>query len=495
MTTINRNDFTNTLNRRGGYIDLRNMSPELQRTLHDAGISDEQLADVAGQDHVIRGSREFESLFAQVDRLDSNGSSASFASRDRSGNLTRSGRVYEALQQEVDANRQRAAREGGRRFAGDSTLESVLDGRQVLRRGESGDHVRKVQQALIDMGFDIPTNGASGTYDRETALAVQRFQREMGLGVDGAVGAETLGAITASAPPPGHHIERSADYGRLFADGRLDIALAVGYDEHGGHAREQREILSGLRRDGWRPLDYSRLSADERRRYGLTANRYDPNARYFTRQIEDPNTGRNVDAVIRLVTPGADGRTTRRSFEQALEQDEVVYYSGHARYGTGPDFDDKTSSGEGNFVIDPHGNYRGHAPPAGLRSTIRGRRSDLTRMRNRPDYQVLVFAGCTTENYLHNLRNPQVFGRNHEDTDIITTTLPTYVATGGAHALRFVQGVTQGESNNEMLGAMSGHESAYSRRVGDDDGAARARHTFTESGFLSNGANRVVRTR
>lgn len=495
MTTISRNDFTNTLNNRGGYIDLRNMSPDLRRTLQDAGISEEQLETVAGQDHVIRGSREFESLFASVDGLDSNGSSASFTARDRTGNLTRSGRVYEALQREVDSNRARAAREGGRRFAGDETLESVLDGSRVLRQGDRGDHVQRVQQALIDMGFDIPTNGASGTYDRETELAVQRFQREMGLGIDGAVGAETLGAMSASAPPPGHQIERSADYGRLFADGRLDIAVAVGYDEGGGHARKQREILSGLRRDGWRPLDYSRLSADERRRYGLTANRYDPNAQYFTRRVQDPNTGREADAVIRLVTPGSDGRASRRSFEQALEQDEVVYYTGHARYGTGPDFDDKTSRGDGNFVIDPHGNYRGSRPPAGLRATIRGRRSDLTRMRNRPDYQVLCFAGCTTENYLPNLRNPQLFGRNHDDTDIITTTLPTKVATGATHALRFIQGVTTGESNNTMLGAMSGNESAYNRRIGEDDSAARAGHTFTESGFLSNGSNRVVRTR
>lgn len=494
MTTINRNDFTNTLNRRGGYVDLRHMSPELQRTLQDAGISESQLETIAGQDHVIRGSDEFDRLFASVDGLDSNGSSTSFRSRDGSGSLTRSGRVYEALQQEVDANRARAAREGGRRFAGDSTLDAVLDGGRVLRQGEHGDHVEKVQQALIDMGYDIPTNGASGTYDRETALAVQRFQREMGLSVDGAVGAETLGAMTAVAPPPGHRIERSVEYDRLFADGRLDIALAVGYDEHGAHARKEREILSGLRRDGWRPLDYSRLSADDRRRYGLTADRYDPNAQYFTRRIQDPNTGEDVDAVIRLVTPGTDGRETRRSFEQALEQDEVVYYTGHARYGTGPDFDDKTSTGEGNFVIDPHGNYRGTPPPAGLRSTIRGRRSDLTRMRNRPDYQVLCFTGCTTENYLHNLRNPDLFGRSHEDTDIITTTLPTKTTTGGNHALRFIEGITEGETNNEMLGDMSQTESAYNRRIGDDDSADRARHTFTESGFLSNDANRVVPT-
>jgi hypothetical protein len=493
MTTVSRTDFTNTLNRRGGYIDLRTMSPELRRAFNDAGISDDQLREIAGQDQVIRGSREFENLFRRIDQIDTNGSSTSIATRDAAGGITRAGRVYDSLTTEADSNRARAAREGGRRFAGEATLDQVLDGRSTITTGARGEHVRRVQQALIDMGYGIPTNGASGVYDRETQRAVSRFQREMGLGVDGNVGAETLGALAATAPPPGHRLERSADYDRLYSDGRLDIAIAIGYDEGGSHAREQREILSGLRRDGWRPLDYSRLSADDRRRYGLTADRYDPNAQYFAREMTDPRTGQRIDAVIRMVTPGTDGARARRSFEQALQQDEVVYYSGHARYGTGPDFDDINRSGAGNFVVDPRGNPSGDLPPAGLRSTIRGRGSDLTRMINRPDYQVLVFNGCTTENYLNNLRNPAVFGRNHQNTDIVTTTMPTSTATGGPHAMRFIQGITSREGNGSMFGAMSSIEQSYNRRVGSEREAQRAGHTFTESGFISNPGNRVVR--
>ncbi len=491
MSTITQSNFTNTLNRHGGYVDIRNMSPQLRRELRDAGITDDQLREIAGQDFAIRGSREFDSLFRQLDRLDG-ASDSSFSTHDRSGNLTRAGAVYQALQTEVDGNRARAAREGGLRFAGDTTLASVMDGRTVLSEGARGEHVRKVQQALVDMGFDIPTQGASGTYDRETALAVERFQREVGLGIDGRVGSETLGAITSAAPPPDHQLERSADYDRLFRDGRLDIAIAIGFDEGGSHAREQREVLSGLRADGWRRLDYGTMTADERRRYGLTADRYDPNAEYFAKQVQDPRSGQPVDAVVRMVTPGGDGGRARRSFEQAMQQDEVVYYSGHARYGTGPDFDDKTTSGAGNFVVDPHGNYRGDTPPAGLRATIRGRDSDLTRMRNRPDYQVLVFNGCSTENYLHNLRNPSVFARDQQDTDIVSTTMPTSIGTGSQHTLRFVQGITSRESNNSMFGAMNRIEESYLRRWNDRT-ADRARGTFTESGFLSNSGNRVVR--
>jgi peptidoglycan hydrolase-like protein with peptidoglycan-binding domain len=332
--------------------------------------------------------------------------------------------------------------------------------------------VRSVQQALIDMGFDIPSLGASGTFDRETTQAVKRFQREMGLSVDGVVSAETLGAITSAVPPPGHRIERSADYDRLFRDGRLDIAIAIGQDESGSHRRDQRQILSGLRRDGWTRLDYDALSTDDRRRYGLTADRYDPNAEYFTKQITDPRTNEPVDAVIRMVTPSLDGGRSRRSFEQAIEQDEVVYYSGQTQPGSVSD--------------------EARDAPAGLRSSMQGRTDDFSRMRNRPDYQVMMLYGSSTERFLPGMRNASALARDHQDTDILATTIPTDSSAGAQHALRFVRGITNRESNSTMLGDMSAVEAAWHRQHSTRN-ADRARHTFSESGFLSNSANRVVR--
>lgn len=491
MSTITRSQFTDTLRQGGGYIDLRNMSPETRQTLNDHGITDEELSNIAGQDRVIRGESEFDALFSRVDDLDHNGTRSSIASTDRSGSLTRAGAVYQALRAEVDTNRERVAREGGARFAGDSTLDSVMDGRSVLREGASGEHVRKVQQALIDLGFDIPTNGASGTFDRETRLAVERFQRETGLSIDGVVGENTLGALAATAPPPGQQLERSAEYDRLYDDGRLDVTIAIGADEHGTAPGNTRQLLAGLRSQGYTRLDVDSLTPERRAELGLTDDRYDPNATYFHRQFTDPQSGQQVDTVVRLITAGTNGRQARASFEQALRQDEVVFYGGHARYGTGPDFD-HINSGDGNFVIDPHGNRRAHHPPSGLRESIRGRSSDLSSLDDRPDYQVLCFNACSTEEYLHNLRDPSTFGRDHDSTDIITTTLPTRLASIDQHALRFLQGVTSRESNNAMLGDMSRTEQSYLRRFGMDDMVDRAGHTFTESGFLTNPGNRRV---
>jgi peptidoglycan hydrolase-like protein with peptidoglycan-binding domain len=346
-----------------------------------------------------------------------------------------------------------------------------------------------VQQALIDVGALPEDHGVTGTYDAATAAAVRRFQRDVGLGIDGRIGADTLSALASTAPPPGQRLERFAEYDRMFADGRLDVTIAVGFDEGSAHVGTEREILSGLRAQGYRVLDPSRMSTDERARYGLTADRYDPNARYFARTFQDPQSGRDVTAVVRFITPGTDGARARASFEQAMRQDEVVMYNGHARYGTGPDFD-RMSSGAGNFVIDPHGNRSHHGPPAGLRDAIRGRSSDLASLRGRPDYQLLIMDGCSTEEYLHNMRNPSVFNRSMTDTDIISTQAQPRFMWTGQPALRFLSGLTARESNNSIFRDQATMEQAYLRRHGLEAEAVEAGHTFAESGFLGNSTNR-----
>ena len=53
------------------------------------------------------------------------------------------------------------------------------------------------------------------------------------------------------------------------------------------------------------------MTADQRARYGLTPDRYDANARYFARTFRDPQSHRDVTAVVRFITPGSDGARAR----------------------------------------------------------------------------------------------------------------------------------------------------------------------------------------
>jgi peptidoglycan hydrolase-like protein with peptidoglycan-binding domain len=94
------------------------------------------------------------------------------------------------------------------RFAGDPALEGCLDGVRVLKLGDSGESVERIQLALVEAGFPLPQFGADGKFGGETRTALQAFQRESGLAggeVDGVLGPTTMGLLDArfaGAPPP-----------------------------------------------------------------------------------------------------------------------------------------------------------------------------------------------------------------------------------------------------------------------------------------------------
>jgi peptidoglycan hydrolase-like protein with peptidoglycan-binding domain len=82
------------------------------------------------------------------------------------------------------------------RFAGDVVLEAVYDNERLLKFGDKGAAVRKLQQALVDSGSSLPRFGVDGDFRSETKAAVEAFQRASGLtgaNIDGIVGPTTMG--------------------------------------------------------------------------------------------------------------------------------------------------------------------------------------------------------------------------------------------------------------------------------------------------------------
>jgi hypothetical protein len=65
----------------------------------------------------------------------------------------------------------------------------------IFRRGDRGQEIENVQQALNNAGFNISVDGRFG---QETEAAVIAFQEQNGLGVDGLVGPNTLKALGLS---------------------------------------------------------------------------------------------------------------------------------------------------------------------------------------------------------------------------------------------------------------------------------------------------------
>ncbi|WP_035284530.1 RHS repeat-associated core domain-containing protein, partial [Clostridium sp. Maddingley MBC34-26] len=72
-----------------------------------------------------------------------------------------------------------------------ATMNTASTGSTVLQIGDSGDEVTQLQQKLIDLGYDLGGYGADGQFGPATQAAVEQFQQDQGIGVDGIVGRET----------------------------------------------------------------------------------------------------------------------------------------------------------------------------------------------------------------------------------------------------------------------------------------------------------------
>ncbi|HEX2841988.1 tetratricopeptide repeat protein [Hyphomicrobium sp.] len=73
-----------------------------------------------------------------------------------------------------------------------------IDDDEVLRRGKRGDAVRKLQEALKGLGYDI--DQADGRFGDDTRRAVIAFQNKNKLKADGVVGPATFRAIVGGNP-------------------------------------------------------------------------------------------------------------------------------------------------------------------------------------------------------------------------------------------------------------------------------------------------------
>ncbi len=94
------------------------------------------------------------------------------------------------------------------RFLNEPILKDCFDGKRRLTLGDKGPHVKKVQQALLDLGLKLPVFGADSSYGRETAQAVFEFKQARGLRnsggtIDGIVGPKTMDRLDQDAPRSG----------------------------------------------------------------------------------------------------------------------------------------------------------------------------------------------------------------------------------------------------------------------------------------------------
>lgn len=71
----------------------------------------------------------------------------------------------------------------------------------LLVRGSKGEEVRQLQQRLLSLGYACGRYGADGVYGAGTLFAVQSFQMDNGLAIDGKCGEKTWAALDGNPGP------------------------------------------------------------------------------------------------------------------------------------------------------------------------------------------------------------------------------------------------------------------------------------------------------
>ena len=313
---------------------------------------------------------------------------------------------------------------------GDATLAKVAAGNAELSKGVKGDSVKLLQKALMDAGYPLPRFGADGDFGDETKIALAKFQETNGLPGTGRLDAQTIGKLDTAAASA----VRFPEYDRMFKDGVLNTTIGIGYDEDGNDIEQRKDIVSGMVRRGFESLDVAGKTDAELQKLGLDPKTIDREATYFTKTFD--NDGKDVRALVKLVD--RNSTNPKKQFGDGMENSELVIYSGHARYGSGPDFDD-IKSAKGNYVVgQPY--EEGHV-------TIGA--NDLKKAKMTEGYQMMMFDGCTTRNYVDDLRAiPK--NKNAANLDIIASNKELPWSTGTDDVFTTLDGVMGKKSVDAM---------------------------------------------
>lgn len=358
------------------------------------------------------------------------------------------------------------------RFQGDPVLTMLATGIGVLDSGSKRPHIWKIQRALEDLNFKTRSDG---TYDATTGAAVKGFQEaynvptkapkgsaSMGEEQKGKVGGSTIAALDAYAPrtvpegepPKDKHPGQRPKYEELFADGKFEMTLAIGYDDNMQvHVPKKRQAMAYLQNEmGFKLTDPRTASQGEIKAAGLDPDTVNRELIYFTKDFFSKTVNKSVHAVIKLLVPDQDGTKGAQDlalFKQGLEQDDAVLYTGHARAGTGPDFDSHDSQA-GNYVMGA-----GYSPE--YNKQIKGAENQLDKTKFSKRYQLLNFWGCTTENYDKHLKKH--LGKKGQDVldskDIVLTSHPVLSQRGIFGVLAFLQGVLAEQSAETLQDMMN----------------------------------------
>jgi hypothetical protein len=199
--------------------------------------------------------------------------------------------------------------------------------------------VRAIQRELRRLRlYDLSIDGDLGRMTDQGL--VEAFGGDSWRTMTAADALARLQAATRPAQGRGHDFR----YGELFKDGLLDITFGIGYmEEDGGTymAELEEELATALEGRGFGedPDRADELLNESGRASSGTGRLFVlENAMTYSPPAGDPTP---IHIVVRLVSnAGGDrGAQALDAFREGMTQGDVAYYTGHGRYGSGPDFD------------------------------------------------------------------------------------------------------------------------------------------------------------
>jgi hypothetical protein len=207
--------------------------------------------------------------------------------------------------------------------------------------------IKPIQKELIRLGLYRATADGDLGAGTDSAL-VEAFGGDAWRKM---AAADVLTKLKAAAPPAGTAGEHNLRYGEMFKDGILDMTLALGFDEGDPLATDKQANQKRARDNFQAAIGARGFKADKAlaiKLYADAGRAIDASAfgEFYVKKdalTYKPPAGdeRKVHAIIRLAysIDGSQGADVAKAYKAGLEQSDIAYYSGHGRYGSGPDFD------------------------------------------------------------------------------------------------------------------------------------------------------------
>jgi len=329
-------------------------------------------------------------------------------------------------------------------FADNPTLAKVLRGETTISGG-NGAHIKLVQQALMNLGYNLPVHGADGGWGGESRTALIQFQKDHAGKSDGVLDAATMSALDDLAPADGTPLVKYPQYEELFKDGLLDATIAVGYDEDGNFDYEIDKIRERISSElGCEAVGAGKAQAAYK---GAGMTMSTQGGEYFMNPNAFQYKGKKVAVLIRLVT--YKDEEARASFLEGLQKSDVSVYTGHGRYGSGPDFDDKHSN-KGNVWVNPNqGIYEEGANKTYAELKAGKTERPLEKIQFDRKYKVWFFDGCNTRLYMNAIRANATL--DHKSVDVFGAGTEISTSTTADDVIGFVGGIVQRQSAQQIL--------------------------------------------